>query len=534
MAAVVPLSSVGPAATTAASSRQRSADQRPTPDQRPSAHADASAPTLGWLSSVSQLWSATRVCLFIHALTLLAAAVLGTELLHSQMKLYGLLLSADREWIHWILLFGAAGLGLWRALARPVSFPLLAGGLLAWALSTTLSASVVLVSVPRGWLWFSLPALCAAQSAALCLTVVAAWRTLALPALQLGLVSWAVRPTVLVPFCGLFAALLVGLSRAGIAYYPAVLGLLLSGLLAQLHAVRRYLQRVPLSVSYVRAALLTTLVAAASLVGVSQQLPLEERRAYAGQVLYATGDQNSQRVVLATHAAGVEIFVDHRIHLSALDASRYYEALSGGLSDHDQQVLLLGPGSGLWASRLQRHAELKQLVVVTPSLELADLVQHSPGLAGLVGNWRDAPGIELVQDEFMPFLTHTAQRFDLILADLPAPIDHRASKHYTRRFVELLTQHLRPSGRAVLPAFSPSRTPEAHAAVLEMLSGYAFELRIASLPSLGDWAFVVLHATAAEQRPDAALAPLSTLHTQSIGYLFRQEYALNNDFPVTE
>lgn len=524
-------SSADRAATTAASRTQSQA----------SAAERTTSPPGAWL------WTPSRRGLFVSWLALVVTMAVGLELLLAQQVHWEKATPGSSTAIRSALVGSAAALGVWWALSvrhRSDKFSPLATALLVWSGSATFSVAALVSAFRWGGLSVALTAVGAIQAAALSASAVLSAIALGRPALRLGAVAFCVQPVVLVPTSGLLIALVVGLSRAGINYSPAVVGLLLSALAAQLDPVRRYLFRTSLRPAWLLVALGTATSAIATLVAVSRWLPLDERRHYSGQVLYAAGDQNSQRVVFATHPAGLEVFVDHRAHLSVLDSDRYYRAMTrplreAALSQPIDSVLLLGPGSGLWASRLlSEFDQLESLVVVTPSLELAELMRNKDLNALSTIGWQRDPRVELVERDLLEYLTNAKRRYHCVLADLPAPLDYRSSKFYTTHFVSLVNERLLPSGFAVTPAFSPSRTPDAHQAVQALFSDHSFEVRVASLPSLGDWALIEWRPKRGDEpsfpKKSSEIRAVSSLHDPIIGRTFLREFALNNDMPITD
>lgn len=471
--------------------------------------------------------------LFGTTLGLVCFWLLGGRTLSEQIYVYGLALETHDRALSFVPV--VVGVAIGALLGKPVGA---LGGVLPAASLTSLSRSVWVLGLlgcfGSALLWYALPhgllklALCvhsASYGAALAFSVAHAWPTVLRHALDLGLVSWVLQPHALVGWAVVYGVLLVSLGRGEVSYAPGVLGLVSAGLVLQLEVVRLYLSRLSPRRIQLRLATLLALTAAGSLVWMSTKVPFKEREAHSGQVLYASGDQNSQRFVFASHRAGLELFVDGRIHHSALDSARTLDVQTRFVGPSARQVLLIGPGSGTLETRLLGEASLERLLVLTPSRELAEVSRNLPALQS--APWLDDPRVSLVEAEAMPWLDENSERFDRIIADVPVPLDQRSSKHFTRYFVDQLLVHLTPQGAALLPAFSPSRMPDTHGAVLMLVEHLPHRVQLARLPSLGDWTFVSFTrpvAGAPIPLPDG----LSTLHAPLVGEFFRDELFLGS------
>jgi spermidine synthase len=314
-------------------------------------------------------------------------------------------------------------------------------------------------------------------------------------------------------------SLAIILSRAKLLFTGGILGLLGAACAAALGPVHLYVTNARLPRAWGPACITAALIAGATLAFVNARVPLEERSSYAGEILYATGDQNSQRVVFTSNNTGLEVFVDRRSHFSTLDQARYFEGLTRGMDHTKQTALVLSAGGAGCAKQLLKFASLKQLTLVAPSLAFTHLSARLPRLRQSFGPALADPRVNLIEAEAFPWLTETTAQYDLIVADVPAPIDQRAAKYYTNHFLTVLSERLTDRGVAVLSAFSPSRTPAAHRAVLALANADLHALHVHGIPSLGDWAFLEL-----SKRRDHSASDVSTLHTPRVAQLFQAEY----------
>ncbi|MEN9581445.1 MAG: hypothetical protein RJA70_4454 [Pseudomonadota bacterium] len=472
--------------------------------------------------------------LFVTTLGFLFLLILGGRTLAEQISVYGLALAPSDRLLCW----AAAGVGcvLGAAVGKVPAF--FQGALPRPSLSSVATAILILGflgSSGSALLWYALPhgvlrpaliGLGLIYSGALTFSLTQAWPTLVHHALTLGVVSWTLRPHALVLSAFAFCGLLVTLSRGEVSYAPGVLALGCAGICAQLELVRLYLEGQRPRRRRLRSAFALALAATGWLVWLSGKLPFAEREAHSGQVLYASGDQNSQRFVLSSHRAGLEVYVDRRIQHAALDSERYFDALTHFVGPDVRSVLLIGPGSGDSEMRLLSSPGLERLVLVTPSRELAQVISQVSALRTSGRRWLDDPRLTVIEAEALPWLENSVERFDRIIADVPVPLDYRSGKHFTRYFVAQLEAHLESGGEALLPAFSPSQMPAAHAAVLALVPHSQRGALSARFPTLGDWTFVTFARRAPEEFERPPPEGLSTLSAPLVGEYFREELSL--------
>jgi spermidine synthase len=106
-----------------------------------------------------------------------------------------------------------------------------------------------------------------------------------------------------------------------------------------------------------------------------------------------------------------------------------------------RRVLLLGGGPGLLPEILK-----------TGSLSRLDYVELDPQLVDLAlgllpaGPWAGDPRVRLVHEDARHFMTHTPERYDVILMALPEPRSAQLNRFYTQEFFRLARSRLAPGG----------------------------------------------------------------------------------------
>jgi predicted membrane-bound spermidine synthase len=90
-------------------------------------------------------------------------------------------------------------------------------------------------------------------------------------------------------------------------------------------------------------------------------------------------------------------------------------------------------------------------------------------------------------------LAASEDRWDVVIANLGAPLGYGEGKYYTRHFCALLSQHLAPNGLVVMPATSAFAAPEAFEDVRATLASAGLRVHAyhASIPTLGVASFLI-------------------------------------------
>lgn len=280
-------------------------------------------------------------------------------------------------------------------------------------------------------------------------------------------------------------------------------------------------------------------------------VPSEELSSFPNDVVWAhTTDRG--RYVVTSGQQSLELFVDGRLKLSSNDAHRYYEALvhpAMSRAERHARVLAIGGGHGLLEAELLRYPDLGQLTLLVVDADVVALSANAVWPGSAAGRLLASPRVRLVEAEPIAWLARSAERFDVIVVDLPDPSDHVEGKNYTSFFYRALRARLAPGGVAVVQATSAFSSPGCFRSIRSMLDAAGFYTLAyhAPVPSYGDWGFVLaalepppppgplpsglafltpsVHAALFELPRDtvAPAAPPSTLHDQRLVELFERE-----------
>ncbi|GAB4459998.1 MAG: polyamine aminopropyltransferase [Armatimonadaceae bacterium] len=316
-------------------------------------------------------------------------------------------------------------------------------------------------------------------------------------------------PLLLLPTLGTTrTAFLIGFLNLGVAAY---------NIYVFRHRMRNH--RAPLAFCAVLAAGL-----AAGFMTADRGTSLFERRLYEDQILHAQ-QTPYQRIVITRFKDDLRLYLDGNLQFSSLDEYRYHEALVHPamlLSASVDEVLVLGGGDGLGVREVLKHPGVKRVTLVDIDPAMTHLAKTYPALVQQNGDAFADPRVRIVHTDAYKFLEEGAERFGVIIGDLPDPNHEALAKLYSREFYHLVRKRLAVGGVFVTQATSPLFAREAFWCVHETVkaAGFATTPYHVYVPSFGDWGFVLAQPTATPLDLNAARIgesnlPLQYLNTAS-------------------
>lgn len=232
-------------------------------------------------------------------------------------------------------------------------------------------------------------------------------------------------------------------------------------------------------------------LAAVALLHAEWHLPLAELDVYSGEIVHARWGASHRYVVVAV-PSGHELFEDAVLVASPLDGLRHGAALAGSVpvaGGPPRRALLLFGGTGIVERALLSRADVSELTVVVADPELPRVA------AGLRWIDRGPPDgrVRVVEAEPLPWLQAQATQYDLVVANLPPPLEYRAGKYYTRHFFALVAERLAEGGVVTFPAASAFSARAAFEDVVATARAAGLDVapRHAALSAFGPSSFVV-------------------------------------------
>lgn len=205
-----------------------------------------------------------------------------------------------------------------------------------------------------------------------------------------------------------------------------------------------------------------------------------------------------QRVEIFDHDLyGRLLILDGKIQSAAYDEYVYHEALVQPamlLHERPRSVFVAGGGEGATLREIFFHPSIERAVMVDIDSEVVALCRK------YLGEWHrgsfDDPRLELIISDARRYLEESEERFDVIVVDIPEPLEGSpALKLFTRQFYSLLQERLAPGGILVLQAGDFGTVfLEAHSAIfntVRQVLPYVYSFH-AFVPSFNtEWGYII-------------------------------------------
>ena len=293
-----------------------------------------------------------------------------------------------------------------------------------------------------------------------------------------GLIATLIFPFVLLPFIGLFySSLLFGIINIG-------LGMMLYFTLSDRKSPKFLL----LGLGFL-------LVLTTGILYTGSLLNMWEERIYKNPIVENL-QTPFQKIVLTKNKNDIKLFLNRTIQFSSADEHRYHEMLVHvALLYHPnpKHVLILGGGENLAAREVLKHESVQVIDVVDIDSMMFHLSKTNKHLRRINANAASDSRVRMIVDDAFTYLKNNAQRYDVIIADLPEPSSDALAKLYSRQFYMLVRRSLHPNGLFVtqsgeinLSNLSYNCILNTVASVFNHVKGYH-----TLVPSFGNWGFTL-------------------------------------------
>ncbi|MFD9427404.1 MULTISPECIES: polyamine aminopropyltransferase [unclassified Streptomyces] len=177
------------------------------------------------------------------------------------------------------------------------------------------------------------------------------------------------------------------------------------------------------------------------------------RAVYGDNVRVAVQTEVQEVVLTGAGRDSLDLYLDGRLRVSARDEYRYHEALvHPAMNGRHERVLILGGGDGLAAREVLRYRDVRELTVVELDPAVTRLARTDPALRELNAHAYRDPRLAAVGGDAFTWLRAGADRYDVVISDLPDPGITASTKLYSAEFYGLIAESLAPGGRLVVHA----------------------------------------------------------------------------------
>ena len=290
-----------------------------------------------------------------------------------------------------------------------------------------------------------------------------------------GLIATLIFPFVLLPFVGLFySSLAFGIVNIGLGLFLNI----------------KYQKEAKGSI-LIGASLLTFLV-----IGIcfgSYFLKVWDQKIYKHPIV--VNEQTSfQKIVMTKKQDDVRLFLNRVIQFSSADEYRYHEMLVHTplfLHAEPKTVLILGGGENLASREALKHTSVERIDVVDIDEVMFDLAKNNNLLKSLNKNAALDKRVNLITDDAFSYLHQTANKYDVIIADLPDPSNESLARLYSRQFFLMAKSKLNKGGIFTTQSGEVNISNTVFSCINQTMKdvfGTVIPQHV-YIPSFGDWGF---------------------------------------------
>ncbi|QKX04768.1 polyamine aminopropyltransferase [Aquimarina sp. TRL1] len=290
-----------------------------------------------------------------------------------------------------------------------------------------------------------------------------------------GLIATLLFPFVLLPFVGLFySSILFGIVNIllglflNITFFKKKIATTLIGIFALL--------------------LLLTLV----LFG-GQLLKIWDQKIYKHPIVLNV-QTPYQKIVLTKKQEDVRLYLNRVIQFSSADEHRYHESLVHiPLAAHSrpEKVLILGGGENLASREVLKNPLVSQIDVVDIDSTMFYLAKTNPHLTQINQHAATHPKVNLITEDAFTFLFTNQEPYDIIIADLPDPVNEAIARLYSKQFFLMAKRNLKKDGVFVTQSGEIYFSNTVFSCINRTLNTvFPFVKTYHTyIPSFGDWGF---------------------------------------------
>jgi spermidine synthase len=222
------------------------------------------------------------------------------------------------------------------------------------------------------------------------------------------------------------------------------------------------------------------------------RLPLHRLLTSSHPIVYFAESERCTLGVTSGQGA-YHLFVNDELRFSTFDERRWAEALvMPALSrvPAPKRALVLSTGEGLIERELLRDRGILSVTSVARCRLVADTARQSGWMRRLTSDSMNSKRVTLLERDPAVYLVNSdRQPYDLLIVDLPDPIDPIESKYYSRYFYQLLAAHMSETSVLVVQATSARRSPRTFATIGASMKAAGLSIQPVMVPliSRGEW-----------------------------------------------
>lgn len=190
------------------------------------------------------------------------------------------------------------------------------------------------------------------------------------------------------------------------------------------------------------------------------------------------------------------LFIDGLKNISSADDYLFYEPFIHPvvkLANRPARILILGGENGCAARELLKYDFVRNIDVVPFDTSFADLSRSNPILSEMNGHSLSDPRVNIMHENIDAYILAPDSLYDLLIEDLPDPVNLEYNQYYTLEFYRLCSEMLRDNGILVTQAGSPFYAPEAFVTLRNTIgkAGFSAVPLHNQVMTLGEWGWII-------------------------------------------
>jgi len=245
---------------------------------------------------------------------------------------------------------------------------------------------------------------------------------------------------------------------------------------------------------WIHGSLIVLLIILFPIINASPKL-FKNQKSYYDKVVYS---QNTAfQTIDVTEWRGQQWFYYNGINnFSTIDEWLFYEPLVHpvmGLAKKAQNVLIIGGDNGLAIREVLKHEEVQQIEHLILDTALYHLAKSNTLFTAINQQSLDNSKVNSQKQNIFRHLNNSASIYDVVIVDIPDPVDLELNQYYTKEFYELCYKALSQNGVMITQAGSPYFATQAFQCISNTVSASQFSVLEMhnQVLTMGEWGWII-------------------------------------------
>ena len=248
------------------------------------------------------------------------------------------------------------------------------------------------------------------------------------------------------------------------------------------------------SLQWVYGFLFFLLIASTPIIGTSSTL-YKSQKSYYDKVIYSQ-NTHFQTIDITEWKGQQWYYYDGINNFSTVDEWLFYEPLVHPvieIAEDPQNVLVVGGDNGLAIREIIKHGEVIKIEHLILDTALYKLARFHELFTSVNQNALENNKVHSKQEHIFHYLNKHTSTYDIIILDIPDPVDLELNEYYTREFYELCYRALAKKGVIITQAGSPYLATQAYYCISRTMRAAQFSTLALhnQVLTMGEWGWII-------------------------------------------